>query len=84
MHPFVEAYVTVFGFEGSAMPVDDRMLSYLRDRGIVEESTTLEEAQKFLESNLKVDDQYDFYRALRAAVDADAESDGKPKRKARA
>jgi endonuclease III len=83
VHPFVEAYVTLFGFEENAMPLDDRMLSYLQGRHIIEEGTTLEEAQKFVENNLKMDEMYDFYQALRAASDTDAE-DSKGKRKAKA
>src|SRR4051812_23090261 len=49
IHPFVEAYVMLFAFEGSAVPVDESMLAVLKEEEVVDEETTLEDAQKFLE-----------------------------------
>ncbi len=76
IHPFVEAYVMLFGFDGHAVPVDDQMLAYLRDRGVVEAATTLEDAQKFLEHAVKSEEHYDLYAALRRA----SMSDGRKKK----
>lgn len=78
IHPFVEAYIMLFAFEGSAFPLDEEMLQYLRDHEIVDEATPLPEAQRFLENHVKGDDIYDYYMVLRKA----AQSDG-VKKKAR-
>jgi endonuclease III len=72
MHPFVEAYVMIYGFEGAAVPVDDEMLAYLRSEGAFEEKTTLEEAQRFLEQHVKIEEWYDFFVCIRRAVYSDA------------
>src|SRR5262249_32959679 len=45
IHPYVEAYVMLFAFDGHSFPIDDRMLEYLRDEEIVDEKTSLEDAQ---------------------------------------
>ncbi len=68
IHPFVEAYVAMFGFEGPAIPIDDQMMMYLRDEGIFDDKTTLEDAQKFLESNLKGEECYSFFVCIRHAA----------------
>jgi endonuclease III len=78
IHPFVEAYIMLFAFEGNAFPLDEEMLQYLRDHEIVDEATPLPEAQRFLENHVKGDDIYDYYMVLRKA----AQSDG-VKKKAR-
>jgi endonuclease III len=65
IHPFVEAYVMLFSFEGHALPLDDEMLAVLREEEIFEEEISLEEAQKFLEHNIKADESYDVYTCLR-------------------
>src|SRR2546421_6452946 len=46
IHPFVEAYVMLFAFDGHCVPVDDESLSYLREQGVVDDSTSLDEAQR--------------------------------------
>jgi endonuclease III len=66
--PFVEAYVMLFAFEGSAFPLDDEMLAYLKEQEILDEDATLPEAQKFVENHIKSDDLYDFYVLLRRAA----------------
>src|SRR5580693_2934653 len=53
MQPFVEAYVMLYAFDGNAFPIDREMLDYLREEGVVEEETTPEEAQKFIENHVK-------------------------------
>src|SRR5580765_4158085 len=68
IHPFVEAYVMLFGFDGHAFPIDDETLAYLRDQEIVEEGATLDDAQRFLEHQLKAEECHDLFMALRKAV----------------
>jgi hypothetical protein len=76
MRPFVEAYVMLMAFDGHACPIDDGMLEYLSDEEILEEGTSNEDAQKFVEHHLKAEEMFPFYASLRAAV-----SDGKGKKK---
>jgi endonuclease III len=68
MHPFVEAYVMVFAFDGGAIPLDDEMLKYLIAEEIIEADTPLDQAQKFVESSVKAEDCYEAYVALRRAA----------------
>jgi endonuclease III len=68
VHPFVEAYVMLTAFDGTAMPVDDMILDLLKEHGIIEPETTLVEAQKFLENNLKAEEIPPFFHAVRAAA----------------
>ncbi|MGA3067157.1 MAG: hypothetical protein ABSF29_09955 [Tepidisphaeraceae bacterium] len=67
IHPFVEAYVMLMSLDGHAVPIDEAIISFLRDNEIVEEHTTLEEAQRFVEHHLKAEEAYEFYALLRAA-----------------
>ncbi len=76
IHPFVEAYVMLMAFDGAAIPVDDEMLRFLRDEGVLEEETSLEEAQKFLEHHAKGDDAYELFMCLRRSA-----MDGKGKKR---
>ncbi|WP_428939166.1 hypothetical protein [Fontivita pretiosa] len=68
IHPFVEAYVMLYGFDGHAFPIDNETLAYLREEQVVDEQTTLEDAQKFIEHNLKAEECHDFFRAIRTTV----------------
>lgn len=68
VHPFVEAYTMLFGFDGHAVPVDEPMLAYLREHDVIEEGTSLDDAQKFLEHAVKSEEHYDLYSALRRAA----------------
>jgi endonuclease III len=79
MQPFVEAYVMMMAFDGSAFPIDQEMLDYLIDEEILEEGTQIADAQKFVENHVKGEDIYDFYYVLRRA----ALADGRPRKKAR-
>jgi len=65
IHPFVEAYVMLFAFDGHTFPIDEAMLELLRDEEVVEETTSLEDAQKFVEHHLKDSECYEFYWAMR-------------------
>jgi endonuclease III len=76
IHPFVEAYIMLFAFEGSAFPLDEEMLQYLRDHETVDEETPLPEVQRFLENHVKAEEIYDHYMMLRKA----AQSDGTKKK----
>jgi endonuclease III len=67
IHPFVEAFIMLMSLEGHAIPVDDGILALLRDDEIVEEQTSLEEAQRFLEHHLKADEAYEFFVITRRA-----------------
>jgi endonuclease III len=80
IHPFVEAYVMLFALDGHAMPIDEPILSMLRDEDVVEEETTLEEAQKFVEHHLKNGEGYAFFAAARQVA---FEEGRKSKKKAR-
>ena len=71
MHPFVEAFVMLYSFEGHAIPVDAEILALLVEEGVVDESTILADAQKFLEHNIKAEECHDFFTALRKAAHAD-------------
>ena len=68
IHPFVEAYVMLFGFDGHAFPIDEDTAEYLRDQKVLEEGTSLDEAQRFVEHQLKAEECYDLFAALRRAV----------------
>ena len=68
VHPFIEAYVMLMSFDGHAFPIDDEILSYLSDQGIVEEGTNLADAQKFVEHHLKAEECYDFFHAVRVVT----------------
>ena len=81
IHPFVEAYVMLFGFDGHAFPVDDDTLEFLREHGIVEDATPIDEAQRFVEHHLKAEECYDFFSALRKVV---SDEGGRTRKKAKA
>jgi endonuclease III len=65
MPPFVEAFVCLHAFDTAAFPVDDAILDLLIEEGIVEPETGHEEAQSFLEHQIKADDVYGAYLAFR-------------------
>jgi endonuclease III len=68
IHAFVEAFVMLVAFDGHAFPMDEEFLAYLKNYGALEESATLDEAQKFIEHQLKAEECRDLFFALRAAV----------------
>jgi endonuclease III len=79
IHPFVEAYVMLMSFDGSAMPIDDTTVDLLIEQGVLEADTKLVDAQKFIENNLKAEEVYPFYSAIRVAA---AEASKRKKAKA--
>src|SRR5215213_10148245 len=68
IHPFVEAYVMLFGFDGHAFPIDDETLEHLRDHGVLDGQVTLDEAQRFVEHHLKAEECYELFARLRAGA----------------
>jgi hypothetical protein len=81
IHPFVEAYVLLFAFEGHAFPMDDEILSYLREQEVVEGDANLEDAQRFVEHHLKADECHDLFVATRKVV---SDETGRSRKKAKA
>jgi hypothetical protein len=79
--PYVEGYLMLYCFDGHAFPMDEESFELLKDEGIVEEDTTLEDAQKFVEHHLKADECYEFFVALRKGL---YEGGLKKKKKAKA
>jgi endonuclease III len=73
VHPFVEAYVMLFAFDGHSVPVDDQTLSFLKAQGIVEEGTNLDEAQRFVEHAVKAEECHELYACLRRQAQSHAE-----------
>jgi endonuclease III len=71
VHPFVEAYVMLYSFEGHAVPLDDEILNYLIQQGVAEAGTSLDEGQKFLEHAVKADECHELFVSLRRAAHAD-------------
>ncbi len=67
LHPFVDAYVMLIALDAPCIPVDDEMVATMAEAGIVDEGTTVEDAQKFVEQTVKAEpeDCYDAYACLR-------------------
>jgi hypothetical protein len=68
IHPFVEAYVMMYAFEGSACPIDDEIREYLVEEEALDPQLVLADAQKFVEHHVKADDMHDFFAAVRSSV----------------
>ncbi|HEX8339865.1 MAG TPA: hypothetical protein VF624_03055 [Tepidisphaeraceae bacterium] len=66
--PFIEAYTMLFGFGEPAVPIDAGMLEVLVAADAVEPGTSLDDAQKFADAQVKGDDSYEFYAVLRRAA----------------
>ena len=79
MVPFVAASVCLFGLNAHAMPVDESLSQRLRKDGVIAEDATLEQAQAFLEHNVRADEGREVFHRLRAYVERPikAELDGK-------
>lgn len=84
IHPFVEAYVMVFAFDGHAAPLDEVMLNYLRKDRAMDEKVGLDEAQRIVEHHLKAEECYPFYYVVRRAAYGDSADAAKPRAKAKA
>jgi endonuclease III len=79
MQPFIEAYVMLFAFDGHALPIDNAMRDLLVDEEILDEGTSLDDAQKFAEHHIRAEECYAFFAALRART-----AEGKSRKKAKA
>jgi len=79
IHPFVEAYVMLFAFDGHAIPIDDEILTFLREEQAVDESASIDEAQRFIEHHLKAEECRDLFFALRRALADDSDKGRKKK-----
>jgi endonuclease III len=84
IHPFVEAFVMLYSFEGNCVPLDEQMVGYLREREVLDEKLSLEEAQKFVEHHLKGEDCHDFYKVVRRAAHEGSAGETPAKKKAKA
>jgi len=65
LHPFVDAYVMLMSFDGHAFPIDNEILAVLVEEGVIEEGTSLQDAQKFVEHHLKAEECYEFFYGMR-------------------
>lgn len=86
MTPFVEAYTLLYGFEVSAMPLDDMGAAHLKQAGVVDPAATIEEAQKFIEGHAKPEEMSELFAGLRRHakenfVAAPPAEEGKAKKK---
>ena len=79
IHPFVEAYVMLFGFDGHAVPGRRRDARVpARRRRSSRRRRRLEEAQQFVEHHLKAEECYDVLRRAPrgASTEGKAEEEG--------
>jgi endonuclease III len=81
IHPFVDAYVMLFAFEGHCVPVDQEILNYLVEEGVCGPKMDIEAAQRFLEHHLKAEECFQFYAVVRLAAHGEA---AKTRKKAKA
>jgi len=79
IHPFVEAYVMLYGFDGHTFPMDEEILAYLKEEDALEESVNLEDAQKFVEHNLKAEEMHPLFSAIRTVVSQESRKKKKAK-----
>jgi len=84
VHPFVEAYVMLYAFDGHTIPVDDQAVEYLKGEEVLEPETDVEEAQRFIEHHIKAEECHEFFTSVRAAAAANAGGDDKKRKKAKA
>lgn len=68
--PFVAAHVSLVVFTGHAVPVDDRLVTLLKEEKVVNPSFTLAQVIGYLERNIRADDAAETHAALTAWVDA--------------
>jgi len=70
MTPFVEAYTMLFGMDAAAAPIDETIREQLLEADAIEPESTVEDAQKFVESHLKADEIYELFVTTRRAAAA--------------
>jgi endonuclease III len=81
IHPFVEAYVMLFAFDGHAFPIDDEILAYFKEQEVVEDESNLEESQRFVEYHMSAEQCHDLFVAVRKVV---SDESGRARKKAKA
>ena len=79
MPPFVAARVVLLRLGGHAIPVDDKLLSRLVARGVVEPDYDCAKAEGVLERHVKADDAILIHRTLQAWSDDPDTEPKKPK-----
>jgi endonuclease III len=63
--PFVDGYTVLYGLGAPAFPVDQSIMDMLHDEGILEDQSTPDEAQRFVEHQLKDDECYRLFWCMR-------------------
>jgi hypothetical protein len=69
----------LYALEGHAMPMDAEIAAYLKEQEVVEEESSVEEAQRFVEYHLKAEEMHEFFVCTRKAAHGEGS-----RRKARA
>ncbi len=69
MPPFVAARTLLLGFDAHATPVDDRLLDALRDEGVADDETTIDDLDSWLTRQVKAAEGRDVYFALQHWAD---------------
>ena len=70
MVPYVAAQVTLLGYGGHAVPVDDVLAELLRQEEVVDPEATLGEIVAFMERHIRADNAHQTHLLLRAWADA--------------
>ena len=70
--PYVSAAVTLLSFGGHAIPLDEQLYRKLLADGIIEEGSTFEETQSFLEHHIRFEDAVEAHQRLRAYAERGA------------
>ncbi len=65
LEPYSRARARLLGFGHPAVPLDEAMWAFAREKEIVDPKCTLDEAQAFLERNIADDDAVEFFALLR-------------------
>lgn len=63
--PFIEGYVCLNSFDIQALPLDEMSLAVLKAAKVVDEEASIEEAQKFVEGHVKLDELHSLFAGLR-------------------
>ena len=78
---YAEAHVALYAFGIGVVPVDAATAACLAELGVVEPDTPAEEAQRFVEQNLRLDDCHPFFHAARTEAYGPKKA-GKPAKRA--
>jgi endonuclease III len=65
LEAYTRARIRLLGFGQHAVPLDEAMWAYARQKGIVDSRCSLEEAQAFLERQIQEDQALEFFALLR-------------------